>query len=39
MSVPLALFDSPGYRSLQGHARRLVEIVGPPPFTVRMGKR
>jgi DNA gyrase subunit B len=38
MSVPLALFDSPGYRSLKATHARLVEIVGPPPFTVRMGK-
>ena len=38
MSVPLALFDSPGYRSLKATHARLVEIVGPPPFTVQMGK-
>ena len=38
MSVPLALFDSQGYRSLKATHARLVEIVGPPPFTVRMGK-
>jgi DNA gyrase subunit B len=38
MSVPLALFDSSGYRSLKATHARLVEIVGPPPFTVQMGK-
>jgi len=38
MPVPLALFDSSGYRSLKATHARLVEIVGPPPFTVRMGK-
>ena len=38
MSVPLALFDSQGYRSLKSTHARLVEIVGPPPFTVQMGK-
>jgi len=38
MPVPLALFDSQGYRSLKATHARLLEIVGPPPFTVRMGK-
>jgi DNA gyrase subunit B len=38
MSMPLALFESPGYGSLKATHARLVEIVGPPPFSVRMGK-
>jgi DNA gyrase subunit B len=38
MSVPIALFQSGGYRSLQGIHERLVEAGGSPPFTVRMGK-
>ena len=38
MSMPLALFESPGYGSLKATHARLVEIVGPPPFAVRMGK-
>ena len=36
--VPLALFSSPGYQSLRSTHARLVELTGPPPFTVRMGK-
>jgi len=36
--VPLELFSSPGYQSLKGIHARLVELTGPPPFTVRMGK-
>jgi DNA gyrase subunit B len=36
--VPLELFQSSGYRSLRGIHARLVELTGPPPFTVRMGK-
>jgi DNA gyrase subunit B len=36
--VPLELFSSPGYQSLRAIHARLVEITGPPPFTVRMGK-
>ena len=38
MSMPLALFESAGYGSLKATHARLVEIVGPPPFAVRMGK-
>jgi DNA gyrase subunit B len=37
-TIPLALFHSPGYRSLKATHARLVEITGPPPFQVRMGK-
>jgi DNA gyrase subunit B len=36
--VPVELFRSPGYQSLKGIHARLVELTGPPPFTVRMGK-
>jgi DNA gyrase subunit B len=36
--IPLELFRSPGYQSLRGIHARLVELTGPPPFTVRMGK-
>ena len=36
--VPVELFRSPGYQSLRGIHARLVELTGPPPFTVRMGK-
>src|SRR5205823_4840233 len=36
--VPLTLFSSPGYQSLRSTHARLVELTGPPPFTVRMGK-
>ncbi len=35
---PVELFQSSGYRNLKGIHARLVEITGPPPFTVRMGK-
>jgi DNA gyrase subunit B len=36
--VPLELFSSAGYQSLRNIHARLVELTGPPPFTVRMGK-
>ncbi|HEX5556701.1 MAG TPA: DNA topoisomerase (ATP-hydrolyzing) subunit B [Gaiellales bacterium] len=36
--VPLELFSSSGYQSLRTIHARLVELTGPPPFTVRMGK-
>ena len=36
--VPLELFSSPGYQSLRSTHARLVDLTGPPPFTVRMGK-
>jgi DNA gyrase subunit B len=35
---PLALFQSPGYRSLQAIHARLVETIGAPPFTLAMNK-
>jgi DNA gyrase subunit B len=37
--LPLALFRSPGYRSLKSTHGRLSEIAGSPPFTIRMGKK
>ena len=36
--VPVELFRSSGYQSLKAIHARLVELTGPPPFTVRMGK-
>jgi DNA gyrase subunit B len=36
--IPLELFRSPGYRSLKATHARLVELTGPPPFNVKMGK-
>jgi DNA gyrase subunit B len=36
---PLALFESPGYRSLRGAREKLVEAAGRPGFTARLGKR
>jgi DNA gyrase subunit B len=39
VKFPIALFTSPGYRSLRASHDRLVETVGRPPFTARMGKR
>jgi DNA gyrase subunit B len=36
--IPVELFRSPGYRSLKATHARLVEITGPPPFKVKMGK-
>jgi DNA gyrase subunit B len=36
--IPVELFRSPGYRSLKATHARLVEITGPPPFNVKMGK-
>jgi DNA gyrase subunit B len=36
--IPVELFGSPGYRSLKAIHARLVEITGPPPFSVKMGK-
>jgi DNA gyrase subunit B len=37
-TIPLELFRSPGYRSLKATHARLIEITGPPPFKVKMGK-
>ncbi len=39
VKFPLALFTSSGYRSLRASHDRLVETVGRPPFSARMGKR
>jgi DNA gyrase subunit B len=36
--IPVELFRSHGYRSLKATHARLVELTGPPPFSVRMGK-
>jgi DNA gyrase subunit B len=38
-SLPLALFESSGYRSLKATHGRLVDAAGPPPFRLQMGKR
>jgi DNA gyrase subunit B len=38
VTIPLALFQSGGYRNLQGVHERLVDAGGSPPFTVQMGK-
>ena len=38
VTIPLALFQSGGYKSLQAIHERLVEAAGSPPFTARMGK-
>jgi DNA gyrase subunit B len=35
---PIALFTSHGYRSMQATHKRLIEITGEPPFTLRMNK-
>ena len=32
---PLELFQSHGYRSLQATHKRLIEIIGEPPFILR----
>jgi DNA gyrase subunit B len=37
--IPLALFQSPAYRSLKATHARLSEVAGPPPFTLRMGRK
>jgi DNA gyrase subunit B len=39
VKFPIALFTSPGYRSLRASHDRLVESVGRAPFTARLGKR
>ena len=36
--IPVELFRSHGYRSLKATHARLVELTGPPPFSVKMGK-
>ncbi|HET7379404.1 MAG TPA: DNA topoisomerase (ATP-hydrolyzing) subunit B [Gaiellales bacterium] len=39
VTFPLALFESPGYRSLRGARDKLVEATGRPAFTAQLGKR
>ena len=39
MALPMALFESDALQKLQAVHRRLVEAVGPAPFTVTLGKR
>jgi DNA gyrase subunit B len=38
VAVPVELLASPIYANLRKAYQRLVELVGPPPFTVRVGK-
>jgi DNA gyrase subunit B len=39
IDLPLALFESPVYQGLKRTYARLIELVGPPPFTVTLGKK
>jgi DNA gyrase subunit B len=39
VTFPLALLESPGYRSLRAARDKLAEATGRPPFTARLGKR
>jgi DNA gyrase subunit B len=39
VSVPPALLASPVYERLRGTYARLAEVTGPPPFTLKYGKR
>jgi DNA gyrase subunit B len=39
VSVPPALLSSPVYERLRGTYSKLLEIIGPPPFTLKYGKR
>jgi DNA gyrase subunit B len=39
VSVPPALLASPIYERLRGTYARLAEVTGPPPFTLKYGKR
>jgi DNA gyrase subunit B len=39
ISVPPALLSSPVYDRLRGTYGKLVEVMGPPPFTLKYGKR
>ena len=39
ITVPAALFTSPIYANLRKAYARLVEIVGPPPFALAVGKK
>jgi DNA gyrase subunit B len=38
VTIPVELLASPIYANLRKAYTRLVELVGPPPFTVRVGK-
>jgi len=37
--VPIELFSSPVYANLRRSYARMVEIAGPPPFELALGKR
>jgi DNA gyrase subunit B len=39
VSVPPTLLSSPVYERLRATYGKLVEVVGPPPFTLKYGKR
>jgi DNA gyrase subunit B len=39
VTLPLALLGSPIYENVRRSYARLVEVVGPPPFTLRHGKK
>jgi DNA gyrase subunit B len=39
VGVPPALLASPVYERLRGTYARLLEVTGPPPFTLKYGKR
>ncbi len=39
VSVPAALLASPVYERLRGTYGRLADVTGPPPFTLKYGKR
>ena len=39
ITVPAALFASPIYAHLRKAYAKLLEIVGPPPFTLAVGKK
>ena len=38
ITVPVALLSSPMYRGLRAAYQKLVDQLGPPPFTVTVGK-
>jgi DNA gyrase subunit B len=39
VTVPASLLASPVYESLRRSYGRLAEILGPPPYTIRQGKK
>ncbi|MGA0121389.1 MAG: DNA topoisomerase (ATP-hydrolyzing) subunit B [Gaiellales bacterium] len=39
ITLPPSLFSGPAHQALRQSHRRLVELVGPGPFTVRQGRR